>query len=173
MGIKKKAFGFIMAIGMTFSLVGAATADTTVDGSVELDGGSCSVAVENGTFDMGTATWTGSSWSYTPTQNSARITVDVTPGWTAPGSTGQCSVTVDTEDGLSNGTHTIQRGSFSSGYVPNVVPAPIVGEQTLPGTFDMRAGEGDVTMRISTPLHRSFSPGEYTGTFVFTVGDGQ
>lgn len=160
-----------MAVGMTFSLVTAGAAQTQVDGKVELDGGNCSVAVKSGNFDLGTAVWTDRGWSYTPTQNSARLTVEVNPGWTAPGSPGNCRVTLDTESGLSNGSHTINRLYFSATSIQGI--GPIVPEQPLAATFDLRAGEATVTMRISHPLPRTFSPGEYTGTFDFTISDGQ
>lgn len=170
MGIKSKITGVLLAAVMTVSVAAAATAQDSADGIIRLDGGSCSVEVASGTFDFGTATWNGTYWVHDHLSGS-RVTVDVDPGWTAPGSKGECTVVLDTE-GLSNGTQTLSRIYFSATEIP-VGISPLPFEQPLAASFDLEGGETEIAVRMSGFAPRSFTPGDYTGTFDFTIADGQ
>lgn len=170
MGIKSKLTGLLLSAVMTMSVAAAATAQDSADGIIRLDGGTCSVEVASGSFDFGTATWNGSYWAHDNLSGS-RVTVDVEPGWTAPGDKGECTVILDTT-GLSNGTHTLDRGYFRSTVIPSG-PGQIFPEQTFASSFDLQRGESEIAVRMMHFAPDSFSPGDYTGTFDFTISDGQ
>lgn len=172
MGITRKVVGFVAALGLTMSMVAGVAAQTSVEGNLELDPGSCQLTVTSGTFDLGTATWDGTNWSYNY-QTGAQINVDVEPGWTAPGQSRTCAVTVDTT-GLSNGTHTFSKQYFKSGNAPMTGDfGQIFPAVSLPATHNIKEGESRITMSIQHALPRSFTPGDYTGTFTLTLDDGQ
>lgn len=172
MRFTRKIVALVATLGLTMSMVAGAAAQTSVEGSLELDGGTCQITVKSGTFDLGTATWDGTNWSYNY-QTGAQVIVAVKPGWTGAGQTRACTVTVDTT-GLSNGTHTFSKEYFKSGNAPlsgdfgQIFPAV-----QLPATHTIKEGESRITMNVQHTLPRSFTPGEYTGTFTLTLDDGQ
>ena len=170
MGIKSKVTGLVLAAVMTMSVAGSAIAQDSADGIIRLDGGTCAVEVASGSFDFGTATWNGSYWRHDNNRGS-RVTLDVDPGWTGSGSNGECTVVMSTA-GLSNGTHTLDRSYFRSTEVFGT-PGQIFPEQTLPSTFHLEGGETEISVRMREFAPRFFTPGVYTGTFDFTISDGQ
>lgn len=167
-GIKAKIAGFVAALGLTLSLVAGVAAQTEVDGSVTLDGGTCAMNVVSGSFDFNDVTWNGTRWVHA-NQAGATIKVNFTPGWTPIGGTGKCQVAVSTT-GLTNGQHTITSSYFRVAAVqlPQLFPM-----RALPGVFTLNAGQADFQMYIWEFLPRTFTPGDYAGTFTFTVSNGQ
>lgn len=179
MGIKSKAVGLIAAVGLTMSLmVGAAAQENpdSVDGTVFLNGGACGIVATAGTADFGEWTWNGSEWIQGEQNTSVYLTV--TTPWTRGDDVSTCALTIGTR-GLTLEDGSREAPVLNEGLFRAAVSYPTANDvlntgrmQPLPATQPVREGDLRVHLDLRT-IPADVWAGEYTGTFDFTIGDGQ
>ena len=179
MGIKSKVGGVLAAVGLSMSLiVGAGAQETpdTVDGTVSLNAGACGIVATAGTADFGEWTWNGSEWAQG--EQNAFVYLTVTTPWSRGADASTCDLTVGTH-GLfhvfgSRQAPPLTEDLFRAGFGQ---PAPGGGwtgssMMDLPATHAVKNGDVRVQLELQEIPADSWS-GEYSGTFDFTISDGQ
>lgn len=158
------------------SLAGAAAQESpdSVDGSVVLNGGACGIVATEGTADFGEWTWNGSEW--TQGQQNTFVYLNVKTPWSRGEST--CDLTVGTSGlGIREGSRQaplVTEDLFRAGFGQ---PASGGGWTAswmldLPATHSVHNGNVRVQLELQDiPSDRW--QGEYSGTFDFTISDGQ
>lgn len=172
MGFKKKMFGLLAAIALTFSVAGAAGA-VDVGGRVDLNGGACKITATSGGFYFGT--WTFDGEKYVPSGNRvSSIDLTIQRAQAKP----TCTLSVDT-NGLTiqtsgaedpnNPAPTIGREYFSAAVTQGVQTEK---PQDLPHIKQVRNGATTLLIRLDE-VPNTYAQGTYSGSFSITIGAGQ
>lgn len=176
MTIKSKVFGVLAAAGLSLSMLAGVAAQPTgyVGGEVMLAEGACGIVATSGEADFGTWTWNGSE--YLPGEQNTFVWLTVKTPWSSGGDS-TCDLQVWTE-GLQLNRHgpmqvipadhfrtDVGQSDGSGGWVGGFM-------KTLPSTHTVKNGDARMQIDLRT-VPSNYEPGRHTGTFNFTISDGQ